>query len=190
MPSLPIHQMASRHSGLTPAIADSNTEAAAVCLDRHHKPPQDMELDRDGVASTATVDWDVTDAQVRRAWANESEATEAGACACALAAIELSDGLFAVGRAENLTGADYYVAPAGKEMHDLEECRRFEVSGTDQGDAKAIRRRLDTKRNQAAKGQSSLPATAAVVGFQAAQIMLADVDLTTQGAIGLGPTTR
>lgn len=185
--------MASRHSGLTPAIADSNTEAATVCLDRHHEPPQDMELDRDGAASTATVDWDVTDAQVRRAWANETEATEAGACACALAAIELSDGLFAVGRAENLTGADYYVAPAGpadKEIHDLEGCRRFEVSGTDRGDAKAIRRRLDEKRRQAAKGQSSLPATAAVVGFQAAQIMLADVDLTTQGAIGLGPTTR
>lgn len=175
MPSLPIHQMASRHSGLTPAIADSNTEAAAICLDRHHKPPQDLELDRDGTASIATVDWVVPDARVKRAWANEIDATEAGACACALAAIELSDGLFAVGRAEVLTGADYYVAPAGKGVQDLEECRRFEVSGTDRGDAKAIRRRLDAKRNQAAKGQSSLPATAAVVGFQAAQIMLADV---------------
>ena len=175
MPSLPIHQMASRHSGLTPAIADSNAEAAAVCLDRHHKPPQDMKLDRDGATSTATVDWVAPDARVRRAWANEIDATEAGACACALAAIELSDGLFAVRRAEVLTGADYYVAPAGKGAQDLEECRRFEVSGTDRGDAKAIRRRLDAKCRQAAKGQSSLPATASVVGFQAAQIMLADV---------------
>ena len=188
MPSLPIHQMASRHSGLTPATADANTEAAAVCLDRHHQPPLDMTLDRDGIASIATVDWTAPDERARLAWANEIDATEAGACACALAAIELSDGLFAVGRAEVLAGADYYVAPAGKGIHDLEECRRFEVSGTDRGDAKAIRRRLDEKRTQAAKGQSSLPATAAVVGFRAAQIMLADVDLTTQDAMGTSPT--
>ena len=175
MPSLPIHQMASRHSGLTPAIADANTEAAAVCLDRHHEPPQEVALDRDGAASIAAVDWTAPDARARLAWANETDATEAGACACALAAIELSDGLFAVGRAENLTGADYYVAPAGKGLQDLEECRRFEVSGTDRGDASAVRRRLDAKCKQAAKGQSSLPATAGVVGFRAAQIMLADV---------------
>ena len=176
MPSLPIHQMASRHSGLTPATADANTEAAAVCLDRHHQPPLDMALDRDGMASVATVDWTAPDERARLARANEIDATEAGACACALAAIELSDGLFAVGRAEILTGADYYVAPAGKGIDDLEECRRFEVSGTDRGDAKAVRRRLDAKCKQAAKGQSSLPATAGVVGFRAAQIMLADVD--------------
>ena len=168
--------MATRHLGLTPATADANTEAATVCLDRHHEPPLDVTLDRDGKASVATVDWTAPDARARRAWANEIDATEAGACACALAAIELSDGLFAVGRAEVLTGADYYVAPAGKGLHDLEECRRFEVSGTDRGDDRAIRTRLDAKRRQAAKGQSSLPATAGVVGFQAAQIMLADVD--------------
>ena len=85
MSSLPIHQMASRHSGLTPAIADSNAEAAAVCLDRHHEPPQDMELDRDGAASIVAVDWIAPNARVKQAWANEIDATEAGACACALA---------------------------------------------------------------------------------------------------------
>ena len=187
MPSLPIHQMASRHSGLTPATADSNAEAAAVCLDRHHEPPQDMKLDRDGAASIVAVDWVAPNARVKQAWANEIDATEAGACACALAAIELSDGLFAVGRAEVLTGADYYIAPAGKGIHDLEECRRFEVSGTDRGDANMIRRRLAAKRNQAAKGQSSLPATAAVVGFQAAQIMLADVIDDEQAPVRQAP---
>ena len=176
MPSLPINKMASRHSGLTPATADANTEATAVCLDRHHQPPLDMTLDRDGMASVATVDWTAPDERTRLAWANAIDTTEAGACACALAAIELSDGLFAVGRAEVLTGADYYIAPAGKSIDDLEGCRRFEVSGTDRGDAKAVRRRLDAKCKQAAKGRSSLPATAGVVGFRAAQIMLADVD--------------
>ena len=181
MPSLPIHQMASRHSGLTPAIAAANTEAAAVCLDRHHEPPLEVTLDRDGTPSTATVDWTAPDTRARQAWANVIDATEAGACACALAAIELSDGLFAVRRAEILTGADYYVAPAGKGPQDLEEWRRFEVSGTDRGDTQAIRARLDAKCRQAARGQSSLPAIAAVVGFRAAQIMLADVDLTAQG---------
>ncbi len=177
MPKLLIHQMASRHLGLTPATADANAEAAAVCLDRHHQPPLNMKLDRDGSASNASVDWTAPGTRVRRAWANTTDATEAGACACALAALELTDGLFAVSRAEVLTGADYYVAPAGRTIDDLEECRRFEVSGTDRGDASAIRRRLDAKCKQAAKGQSSLPATAGVVGFEAAQIQIADVEI-------------
>lgn len=47
--------MASRHSGLTPATADANTEAAAVYLDRHHQPPLDMTLDQDDMASVAAI---------------------------------------------------------------------------------------------------------------------------------------
>ena len=168
--------MATRHPGLTRATADANTEAASVCLGRHHASPVDVNLGRDGVATVASVDWVAPDVKTMRAWANETDATEAGACACALAAVELTDGLLAVGRAEILSGADYYIAPAGRGTDDLEECRRFEVSGVDRGGDQTIRRRLRAKLAQAERGDSSLPATACVVGFRARRILLADLD--------------
>lgn len=176
MAELPIHQMASRHPGLTPATADANTEAATVCLSRHHAPPVDIDLEKDGGATLASVDWVTPDARTKAAWANETDATEAGAYACALAAVEVTDGLLAIGRAEMLTGADFYVAPAGKGIDDLEDCRRLEVSGVDRGGDPVIRQRLQTKLAQAKRGDSSMPATAGVVGFSARRILLADLD--------------
>jgi hypothetical protein len=38
----------------------------------------------------AMVQWETTDQRVRSAWANDIDATEAGAYACALAAAELT----------------------------------------------------------------------------------------------------
>jgi hypothetical protein len=42
------------------------------------------------------VEWQATDERLRSAWGNEIETTEAGAYACALAAVELTDGLVAI----------------------------------------------------------------------------------------------
>ena len=134
--------MEQRHVGLTKAISDSHTEAAGVCLDRHHQSPTDFDLDRSGSQSTVAVEWQPPDARTRDAWANETDATEAGASACALAAVELSDELVAVRRAETQTGADYYVAPHGAPTDDLEDCLRLEVSGVDRGPEQTVRQRL------------------------------------------------
>lgn len=165
-----------RHVGLTKAIADSYTEAATVCLDRHHDPPIEFNLDRGGSRTVAVVEWHPPDARARGAWANDTDTTEAGAYACALAAVELTNGFVAVHRAETRTGADYYVAPRGNSPNDLEDCLRLEVSGVDRGPQGAIERRLRTKLEQAAAGNSNLPALAGVVGFKARVIMLADVE--------------
>ena len=175
-PTLPIHDMEQRHVGLTKAISDSYIEAAGVCLDRHHRSPTDFDLDRSGSQSTVVVAWQPPDARTRDAWANETDATEAGASACALAAIELSDGFVAVRRAEVRTGVDYYVAQPGASVDDLEDCRRLEVSGVDRGPEPVVRQRLDAKLRQAAKGDSNLPALAAVVGFKARLIAMADLE--------------
>ena len=94
---LPIHDMAQRHQGLTKPLADALTEAAAICLGRHHHPPTEFDLDR-GVRSAAVVKWQPPTERAQRAWANETDATELGAYACVLAAVELIDGLVAVGR--------------------------------------------------------------------------------------------
>ncbi len=175
-PALPIHDLEQRHVGLTEAIADSYAEAARVCLDRHHQSPTDFDLSRRGARSSTVVEWQPSDARVRRAWANEIDTTEAGAYACALAAVELSDGLVAVRRAETMTGADYYLSPPGSSPDNLEDCLRLEVSGVDRGSAVAVERRLKDKLAQAAAGNSNLPAMAGVVGFRARLIMLEDLD--------------
>lgn len=71
---------------------------------------------------------------------------------------------------------DYYVAQPGASVDDLEDCRRLEVSGVDRGPEPVVRQRLDAKLRQAAKGDSNLPALAAVVGFKARLIVMADLE--------------
>jgi hypothetical protein len=173
---LPIHEMAERHHGLTTAIAESYKEAACVCLDRHHQSPVDFEIANSNIVETAVVDWIESDDRTRGAWANEIDATEAGAYACALAAVELFNGLVAIHRAETKTGADYYIGPAGIQIEDLEDCFRLEVSGIDRGGLSAVNRRLNEKMRQAKEGASNLPAIAGVVGFQARLINLSRVE--------------
>ena len=167
--------MAQRHTGLTRPVADSYAEAAGVCLDRHHQSPTDFDLDSSGRLSEAVVEWQPPDARTRGAWANETDATEAGASACALAAVELTDGLVAVRRAETRTGADYYVAPPGASADDLEDCMRLEVSGVDRGPESVVRQRLNAKL-QAAAGNSNLPVLAGVVGFKTRLIAVAELE--------------
>ena len=175
IPKLPIHDMADRHNGLTKDIAGNLTEGARVCLDRHHQPPVTFEI-REVKQLMAVVEWEPTDERTRYAWANEIDTTEAGACACVLAAVELVGELVAVRRAETLSGADYYIAAPSTPADDLENCIRLEVSGVDRGNSTVIQRRLKEKLDQAAKGKSNLPAIAGVVGFHARIILLSRLD--------------
>src|SRR5262245_37760814 len=157
-PQLPLENLADRHAGLTPAIAQTFAEAASVCLDRHHAPPVEFTLERREEATGATVGWMPPDNRICAAWANETDATEAGAYGCVLAAVELLDNLVAVRRAETGTGADYYIAPLGTSVDDLEQALRLEVSGTDRGAEDVVRQRLQAKTRQASEGNSNVPA--------------------------------
>jgi hypothetical protein len=168
--------LAERHEGLTPRIAEYYAEAARVCLDRHHQPPVDFRIENAGTTLDATTEWFPPDDRTRRAWANETDATEVGAYACSLAAVELAAGLVAIHRAETKTGADYYVAPPGTSLEDLEGCLRLEVSGVDRGGPSVVAQRLRVKLEQAARGQSNLPAMAGVVGFGARIILLSQLE--------------
>lgn len=174
--ALPIHDMAERHRGLTVAVAESYTEAARVCLDRHHESPVGFKITNSDRVTDAVAEWKKADERTRGAWANEIDATEAGAYACALAAVELCDGLVAVHRAETKTGSDYYIAPAGALLKDLENWLRLEVSGVDRGEQPVINQRLQQKLEQTSAGVSNLPAMAGVVGFQARVIRLSRVE--------------
>lgn len=167
--------MHERHRALTVSIAGAYREAAAVCLSRHHSPPVSLGLADNGAESTAELDWPTPDAQTRDAWANKTDATEAGAYGCVIAGLEELRGLVAVRRAETGTGADYYVGPPGAGEQDIEDCLRLEVSGVDAGDRREVMKRLAEKVRQAREGDSNLPAVAGVLGFAAKFMMVKDV---------------
>lgn len=173
--TLCLNELASRHPGLTKAIGDTYSEAAAVCLNRHYQPPVDFDLDCDGIHSTCGAEWTVPDERTQRAWGNETDTTEAGAYGVSLAALEAVRGLVAISRAETFTGADYYVAPVGPYPEDLENCLRLEVSGTDKGGKTVLQQRLRAKIEQARAGNSNLPAIASVVGFREHTVIMAEV---------------
>jgi hypothetical protein len=176
LPSLPLDNMDVRHWGLTPAVAANNKEAATVCLNRHHNPPTTFAIENNTLADQTQVEWVQPDARVLDAWNNRIDATEMGAYACALAGVELAKGYFAVRRAETGTGSDYYIGPPASGVEDLENCYRLEVSGVDAGTERDIRQRLLQKIDQTRRGHSNLPAVAAVVGFSARLIVLADAE--------------
>ena len=171
---LPITQMHERHYGLTTSRSAALIEALRVCLDRHHQPPVEFTiLERDQVV---WVEWEVTNARARAAHANEHDATTDGAYACVIAALELADGLVAVGRAPHRTGADYYVASSGFAEDDFEDVRRLEVSGTDRGSHSELSRRLAEKVDQLRRGVGEEDGIAGVVGFRERLIRFEWVD--------------
>jgi len=176
LPLLPLHNMAERHNGLTVHVAGGYLEAARVCLDRHHVAPQEFTIQDDKSECRTLVDWETTDERSRGAWANKDDSVRDGAYACIIAATELSRGLYAVRRAETLTGADYYVGPDEDISEDLEGCFRLEVSGTDRGGTPEVARRLKVKIEQARNGNSNLPALAGVIGFKCKLIVLQTVE--------------
>jgi len=176
---LRVDRLHERHRGLTQALADSYAEAASVCWARHYQPPVTVSLRHNDTDEFRVVNFAVPDARVRSAYANEIDATETGAYGVSLAAVEEVTGLVAVGRAETLTGADWYVAPNGTSIEDLESCVRLEVSGISAGASADIKRRLREKVAQAARGESNLPAIAAVIGFKALEIALSPLGAQT-----------
>jgi hypothetical protein len=170
---LQLAQLGERHPGLTNALGESYAEAAAVCLSRHHQSPVEAKAAFNQLEADCLLVWEEPDSKTTRAYANEIDATEQGAYGVSLAAVESLVGLVAIRRAETMTGADYYVAPVGSDPDDLEDCLRLEVSGVSSGGRAAVEGRLRAKLVQAAKGDSNLPALAAVVGFRERLIAIA-----------------
>jgi hypothetical protein len=165
-----------RHHGVTQAIADGYAEAASVYLARHHVPPAEYDVWDREQPSKLLLDWHTPDERQLAAWANVTDATEAGAVGIVLLALELCTGFVAVRRAETRTGADYYVGPPGTGRDDLEQCLRLEISGVDHGSASTVYRRVAEKIGQAVRGDSNLPALVGVVGFKVRLVVLEPVE--------------
>jgi hypothetical protein len=168
--------LSDRHAGVTPAFSSSYDEAARACLGRHYAPPQDISVVDAGEAIVCEANWREADQRACSAWANETDATEAGAYGLSLAAIDMTRGLVAVSRAETLTGADYYLGNFGEAFEDLETSYRLEVSGMNRATGAEIAARLRKKKEQAVSGASNLPAIASVVAFSSLMIISEDVE--------------
>lgn len=175
--SITLDRLHERHPGLTPALGQSYVEAAWVCLARHHQPPVTFSVNHAGNESSRSIEFQTPDQRTKNANANEIDATEAGAYGLSLATIESVAGMVAVRRAETRTGADWYIAPIGELLEDLESCIRLEVSGTSTGTRNDVSRRLQEKVIQTSRGDSNLPAIAAVVGFKVLEIAISPLGM-------------
>ncbi|WP_437786660.1 hypothetical protein [Sorangium sp. So ce1097] len=108
---------------------------------------------------------------------NNLDATRDGAYAVALVCLEKQLNLVAVCRAEERTGADWYVAPPGRGVldsgiPDLDDPAvvRLEVGGHD--DRSSLAYELKEKVRQLEVGDSDKTGVAAVVGFKKARILI------------------
>jgi hypothetical protein len=177
MKELSFLNLSERHPGVSEGVGMGYSEAARVCLDRHHDSPAEFVLGDNGRVESASAEWPPADERLKNAWANKDDATRDGAYCLSLAAVEALRGLVAVRRAETRTGSDYYLGEFGSGSDDLEASFRLEVSGTDEGGETIILGRLRQKVEQARRGNSNLPAIASVVGFAARRIVSTSVDL-------------
>jgi len=166
-----------RHPGISFGVCEAFSEAAEVCLARHHKPPRTVfSIQCCGDTSKRGLTWKSPNQTAQRAWNNRDDATRDAAYIISLAVVEKELDLVALSRAETRTGADYYVGTP--DAADLEEAFRLEVSGVDQGDVAVIKKRHREKERQVLQGDSSLPAYASVVGFRDASVLLSLVQGT------------
>lgn len=166
---------APRHPGVSSPVCEAFSEAAEVCLARHHTPPRtSLQVVCAGEQSVRYLRWSSPDDTAQRSQGNRDDATRDGAYIVSLAVIEHELGLVALSRADIRTGADYYIGRP--ESPDLEEAFRLEVSGVNEGGLADIRRRLRQKEEQVASGHSFLPAYASVVGFREAAVLVSLIE--------------
>jgi hypothetical protein len=165
------------HPGLTEAKAATLCAAACVCLDRHHRSPTSIDVHLDAAASRHSMAWAAPTVRDRNANRNEIDATCEGAYAVALMCLERKLDLVVVGRAEQGSGADWYVAPPGRGLNEAGEPNpddpailRLEVGGHD--DRSDLPYKLKLKVRQLQAGASAVPGIAAIIGFKKARILI------------------
>lgn len=173
-----LRNMASRHPGLTPSLAEHQCEAAAVCLARYHElPPTALDVQAPTRDRKYELIWRFPTPVESAANANEDDATEAGAYAVALASVDSHLGLVTIGRTYRRSGADWHLRPypVVEQTFDIDrdDVVRLEVSGVSDDNDSKIRERVRVKRAQAAARPG--PALVAVVGFRSPRVVIRKV---------------
>lgn len=150
--------------GLTAAVGNAIAQAAGVCLDsQQHLSGTVLTVVR-AAQSYHTLFWPPVTDQAHRAWRDDEEATEYGACGIAILLAHRMLGYAVTSRSRKGTGFDYWLgSDSGRPP--FEDEARLEVSGIRQGEATDVNRRIADKKRQIATGSSSLPGLVIVVEF-------------------------
>jgi hypothetical protein len=168
MPTTPLdlNDLKEGMPGITPVIGAAFAEAAGVCFqDQQHRPG--VEMDVGGLEQTVQVFWPEPSAQALRAWGDEEEATEYGACGVAVLLVEKFTRYTVIERSVKGTGFDYWL---GYQTDDsaltFEKKALLEVSGIRKGTEQEVSKRVRQKTLQtSASDDLGLPAYVAVVEF-------------------------
>jgi hypothetical protein len=165
----------SKHTGVNESGAAFMCSAASVCLKRHHAPPTVLCVSVNSDEKTHALSWQLPTPRDYNANNNRADAARDGAYAVALVCVERRLNLYAICRAEERTGADWYVAPPGyasdTELPNVDDpvVMRLEVGGYDK---RSLPGQLTKKVEQIKEGESVAVGIAAVVGFQQARVMI------------------
>jgi hypothetical protein len=172
-----LHLLHTTHPGLSEQSAGALCASACVCLYRHHISPTRIKVYVDQDPFSPMITWKNPTQRDHNSNANRLDATRDGAYAVALICLERKLNLVTVGRAEELTGADWYVAPPGKGTTEMgapnlddPSVTRLEVGGHD--DRSSLPYELKEKVKQLERGDANRPGIAAVVGFKKACVLI------------------
>ncbi len=159
--------------GLTADFGGSLAEAASVCLEEQQHPSGVVMNVRGSHNSSMNIHWDATTEQTKRTWADEEEATEHGAYACAILILKHLVGLQVVERSRKGTGFDWWLGSKEDGQALFQKRARLEVSGIRNGTERLVESRLKQKTKQTKRSdQTGLPAWVTIVEFSEPHLRL------------------
>lgn len=132
--------------GMTPAFGEMLAEVAAVCLeDQLHTSGVSMRVS--GTHSLSLpVEWDPTTDQQRRNWVDKQDATEFGACGCAILVARRLTGLQVTQQSYKTTGFDWWIGDDSDGAGLFQDKARLEVSGIRKGNESDVKKRVTQKK--------------------------------------------
>lgn len=164
---------------LTEALWTSWAEAAAVTFERFHRPPPPplaLAIEDAAEETPAALTWLAANAAMRASHGNDTDATEMGAYAVAVATVQTVQNWRILGRAQTASGADILMI---RTSDPPDAFVKLEVSGMGAGKGRtgrsALGRLLRKKVAQVRTGDLSRPGVAAVVGFELARVLISPV---------------
>ena len=175
-----LRSLEAHHPGLDASASGHFCGAAAVALARHDTPPTRCNVDALGEHAEHLLWWNLPADDTRRAHNSRQDATRDGAYAVGLVFTHHRLELVAVARAEDGSGADWYVAPPGRGLTETGQpdfddpmLHRLEVKGRDHG---SLTPAVVQAAGQLARAPSELPAMLSIVSFADDRVVIAHVE--------------
>ncbi|MEM9885410.1 MAG: hypothetical protein AAF849_05915 [Bacteroidota bacterium] len=157
-------------SELSPIRCADLSEAASVCLDRHHEKGQKITIEGDLTGDFELL-WKEVTQQIRDSRNDMDYAVESGAYCLAILVIERLTNYKVVKQSQKRTGFDYWMGRENEEG--LQEQARLEVSGILKGSKGMVNKRMIEKIRQTQKSDNmNIPAYIVVVEFSKPMIKI------------------